>query len=339
MKYRKFGKLNWQISEIGFGAWAIGGDMWGPQRDEESIAALHRAIDLGVNFIDTAQGYGSGHSEEIIGKVLKKRKEEIYIATKVPPKGYAPWPPPENYDSRKSFPAEYIIGECEKSLKRLQREYIDIYQFHTWAPAFNIRDEWFDAMCKLKQQGKIRAIGVSVHDTTPDSVLASLVNGRVDAVQVIYNIFEQYPQFNLLPIAELTGTAIIVRVPFDEGSLTGKFTIDTTFPEGDVRRHYFRGNNLPAVIEKVKQINEFKNYMGHTSWTMPDYALRFCLSHSAVSTVIPGIRNVKQSEANTAVSDGILLDEKEIDDLKKFYWRKDFWREEVLVEEKIQTTT
>lgn len=339
MKYRKFGKLNWQISEIGFGAWAIGGDMWGPQRDEESIAALHRAIDLGVNFIDTAQGYGSGHSEEIIGKVLKKRKEEIYIATKVPPKGYAPWPPPENYDSRKSFPAEYIIGECEKSLKRLQREYIDIYQFHTWAPAFNIRDEWFDAMCKLKQQGKIRAIGVSVHDTTPDSVLASLVNGRVDAVQVIYNIFEQYPQFNLLPIAELTGTAIIVRVPFDEGSLTEKFTIDTTFPEGDVRRHYFRGNNLPAVIEKVKQINEFKNYMGHTSWTMPDYALRFCLSHSAVSTVIPGIRNVKQSEANTAVSDGILLDEKEIDDLKKFYWRKDFWREEVLVEEKIQTTT
>lgn len=339
MKYRKFGKLNWQISEIGFGAWAIGGDMWGPQNDDESIKALHRAIDLGVNFIDTAQGYGSGHSEEIIGKVLKERKEEIYIATKVPPKGYAPWPPPDNYDSRNSFPAEYIIEECEKSLKRIQRDYIDIYQFHTWAPAFNIRDEWFDAMNKLKQQGKIRAIGVSVHDTTPDSVLASLVNGRVDAVQVIYNIFEQYPQFNLLPIAELTGTGIIVRVPFDEGSLTGKFTFDTAFPEGDVRKHYFRGNNLPAVIEKVQEINDFKNSKGHTSWSMPDYALRFCLSHSAVSTVIPGIRNIRQSELNTAVSDGILLDEKEIDELKKFYWRKDFWREEVNLEEKIQTTT
>ena len=333
MKYRKFGKLNWQISEIGFGAWAIGGDMWGPQNDEESVKALHRALDLGVNFIDTAQGYGSGHSEEIIGKVLKERKENIFVATKVPPKGYAPWPPPDNYDSRFSFPAEYIIEECEKSLKRLQRDYVDIYQFHTWASAFNIRDEWFEAMSKLKQQGKIRAIGVSVHDTTPDSVLASLVNDTVDSVQVIYNIFEQYPEFNLLPIAEKTGTGIIVRVPFDEGSLTGKFRTDTTFPEGDVRKHYFRGNNLPTVIHKVKEIEDFKNKKGHTAWSMPDYALRFCLSHSSVSTVIPGIRNINQAEMNTAVSDGILLDKNELEELKQFYWRKDFWHEEVLIEE------
>ena len=333
MKYRKFGKLNWNISEIGFGAWAIGGDMWGPQNDDESIKALHKAIDLGVNFIDTAQGYGSGHSEEIVGKVVKERKEEIYIATKVPPKGYAPWPPPDNYDSRKSFPGNYIIEECEKSLKRLQRDHVDVYQFHTWASAFNIGDEWFEAMSKLKQQGKIRVIGVSVHDTTPDSVLASLVNGRVDAVQVIYNIFEQYPQFNLLPIAEQTGTAIIVRVPFDEGSLTGKFTLQTKFPEGDVRRSYFRGNNLPAVIKKVKEIEELKNSKGHSNWSMPEYALRFCLSHSAVSTVIPGIRNIKQAELNCAVGDGIWLDKKEIDELKKFYWRKDFWREEATLEE------
>jgi aryl-alcohol dehydrogenase-like predicted oxidoreductase len=333
LKYRKFGKLDWELSEIGFGAWAIGGDMWGPQNDDDSVSALHKALDLGVNFIDTAQGYGSGHSEEIIGNVLKERKENIFIATKVPPKGYAHWPPPENYDSRNSFPAEYIIEECEKSLKRLQRDYVDIYQFHTWASAFNIRDEWFEAMSKLKQQGKIRAIGVSVHDTTPDSVLASLVNGRVDSVQVIYNIFEQFPEFNLLPIAEKTGTGIIVRVPFDEGSLTGKFTAQTTFPEGDVRKHYFRGNNLPAVIKKVKEIEDFKNKKGHTSWSMPDYALRFCLSHSAVSTVIPGIRNVKQAEMNTAVSDGIRLDANELEELKQFYWRKDFWHEEVVIEE------
>lgn len=333
MKYRKFGKLNWNISEIGFGAWAIGGDMWGPQNDDESIKALHKAIDLGVNFIDTAQGYGSGHSEELVGKVLKERKEEIYIATKVPPKGYAPWPPPDNYDSKISFPGNYIIEECEKSLKRLQRDYVDLYQFHTWAPAFNIGDEWFESMSKLKQQGKIRAIGVSVHDTTPDSVLASLVNGRVDAVQVIYNIFEQYPQFNLLPISEKMGTGIIVRVPFDEGSLTGKFTLQTTFPDGDVRRSYFHGNNLPAVIKKVKEIEEFKNSKGHSNWSMPEYALRFCLSHSAVSTVIPGIRNVKQAELNCAVGDGIWLDEKEIEEMKKFYWRKDFWREEATLEE------
>lgn len=332
MKYRKFGKLDWQISEIGFGAWAIGGDMWGPQDDNESIKALHKAIDLGVNFIDTAQGYGSGHSEEIVGKVLKERKEEIYVATKVPPKGYAPWPPPDNYDSRISFPSEYIIEECEKSLKRLQRDHLDVYQFHTWASAFNIGDEWFEAMSKLKQQGKIRAIGVSVHDTTPDSVLASLVNGRVDSVQVIYNIFEQYPQFNLLPIAEKMGTGIIVRVPFDEGSLTGKFTTETTFKEGDVRGHYFRGNNLKAVVKKVKEIENFKDSMGHSKWSMAEYALRFCLSHSAVSTVIPGIRNVNQAELNCAVGDGKWLDKNEIEELKKFYWRKDFWNEEITIE-------
>ena len=332
MKYRKFRKLNWNVSEIGFGAWAIGGDMWGPQSDDESIKALHRAIDLGVNFIDTAQGYGGGHSEEIIGKVVKERSEEIYIATKVPPKGYAPWPPPDNYDSRISFPGDYIIEECEKSLKRFQRDYIDIYQFHTWASAFNVRDEWFEAMSRLKEQGKIRAIGVSVPDTTPDAVLASLVNGRVDAVQVIYNIFEQYPQFNLLPIAEQTGTGIIVRVPFDEGSLTGKFTLQTTFHERDVRKNYFRGNNLPAVIKKVKEIEKFKNSKSHIDWSMPEYALRFCLSHSAVSTVIPGIRTVKQAEMNTQVSDGILLGSDEIDELKRFYWRKDFWHEEVAPE-------
>ena len=333
MKYRKFGKLNWQISEIGFGAWAIGGDMWGPQNDNESIKALHRAIDIGVNFIDTAQGYGNGHSEEIVGKVLKEREEEIYVATKVPPKANTPWPPPDNYDSRISFPSEYIIEECEKSLKRLQRDYLDVYQFHTWASAFNLCDEWFEAMSELKQQGKIRAIGVSVHDTTPDSVLASLVNKRVDSVQVIYNIFEQYPQFNLFPIAEKMGTGIIVRVPFDEGSLTGKFTTQTKFPVGDVRKHYFRGNNLKAIIKKVKEIEEFKNSKGHKDWSMPEYALRFSLSHSAVNTVIPGIRNVKQAELNCAVGDGIWLDNKELEELKKFYWRKDFWNEEVSIEE------
>ena len=332
MKYRKFGKFNWQISEIGFGAWAIGGTMWGPQNDDDSIKALHKAIDLGVNFIDTAQGYGAGHSEELIGKVLKERSEEMYVATKVPPKGYAPWPPPDNYDSRKSFPAEYIIEECEKSLKRLQRDYIDIYQFHTWASAFNIRDEWFEAMDKLRDQGKIRAIGVSVHDTTPDSVIASLVNDRVDAVQVIYNIFEQYPQFNLLPIAQKKGTGIIVRVPFDEGSLTGKFTEQTTFPEGDVRQNYFRGNNLRVVVKRVKEIEIFKNEKKHSNWSMAEYALRFCLSHQGISTVIPGIRNVRQAEMNTTVSDGVLLGSEELEDLKKFYWRRDFWREEVPLE-------
>jgi aryl-alcohol dehydrogenase-like predicted oxidoreductase len=330
MKYRNFGKLNWSISEISFGAWAIGGDMWGPQDDSESIKALNKALDLGVNFIDTAQGYGSGHSEELIGMVLRERKEEIFVATKVPPVPGTIWPPPEDYDVNKSFPAERIIEECEKSLRRLKRDYIDIYQFHTWATAFNIRNEWSDAMMKLKEQGKIRAVGVSVPDMTPDNVIGSLALGKVDSVQVIYNIFEQYPEWNLFPAAEKFDTGIIIRVPFDESALTGKLTTDTIFPEGDLRKHYFRGNNLKAVVKKVFAIEDFKNKR-HPEMPLAEYALRFCLSNSTVHTVIPGIRNVRQAEVNTAVSDGNLLCKNELEELKQFYWKKDFWNKEVAI--------
>ncbi|RIK81582.1 aldo/keto reductase [candidate division KSB1 bacterium] len=328
MYYRTFGKLGWKISEISFGAWAIGGDMWGPQDDADSIRALHRAIDLGVNFIDTAQGYGKGHSEELIGKVLKERSEEIYVATKVPAKPGSKWPLPENANANEFFPASYIIEQCEGSLRRLQRDHLDIYQFHTWATAFNVQDEWFEAMAKLKQQGKIHAIGVSVPDTTPDNVIGALALDRVQSVQVIYNIFEQYPQWNLLPVCEKLGIGVIVRVPFDEGALTGKYTTQTTFPEGDVRRRYFRGRNLPAVINRVEKIREFKNKR-HPHMSMAEYALRFCLSHSAVNTVIPGIRNVQQAEMNLAASDGLWLDSNELQELKQFAWMKDFWHEEV----------
>jgi len=327
MKYRKFGNLDWEISEIGFGAWAIGGDMWGPQDDTQSIKALHKALDLGVNFIDTAQGYGSGHSETIIGQVLKDRSEDIYVATKVPPKNMQ-WPPPEHAELSEVFPSSYIIEECEKSLKRLQRDYVDIYQFHTWVPSFNIRDEWLEAMTRLRTQGKIRAIGVSVPDTTPDYVIGALAQDRVQSVQLIYNIFEQYPQLNVFPVCERLGIGVIVRVPFDEGALTGKFTTETTFPEGDVRQHYFRGNNLSAVIRRVEDIRAFKNKR-HPDVSMAEYALRFCLSHPAVSTVIPGIRNIEQAQMNVAASDGTLLAPDELDELRRFAWRKDFWHEEV----------
>ncbi len=330
MKYRQFGNTGWSISEISFGAWAIGGDMWGPQNDDESVKALHKAVDLGVNFIDTAQGYGKGHSEELIGKFLKERREEIFVATKIPPVEGTVWPPPQEQDILISYPEGYLTKQCEISLKRLQRDYIDVLQFHTWAAAFNTRDEWFNELSRLKEQGKIRAIGVSVHDTTPDSVIGSLALNKVDSVQVIYNIFEQYPEWNLFPVAQHFAAAIIVRVPFDEGALTGKFTESTKFPEGDVRKHYFRGNNLKAVIKKVEEIKQVKDEQ-HPQMSMAEYALRFCLSHPAVSTVIPGIRNIRQAEMNTAASDGVLLSEEEKNKLKKFCWRKDFWREEAVL--------
>lgn len=328
MKYRPFGALGWNVSEIGFGAWAIGGDMWGPQRDDESLRALHRALDLGVNFIDTAQGYGKGHSEELIGKLLKDRREEVFVATKVPPSPGSVWPPPEDADARKVFPGSYIIDQCHGSLKRLGRDHIDIYQFHTWATAFNGADEWFEAMSRLKEQGKIRAIGVSVPDTTPDNVIGALALGKVDAVQVIYNIFEQYPRWNLFPVCERLGTGVIVRVPFDEGALTGRLTESTTFPEGDVRRHYFRGRNLKAVVKRVEAVRSFKDRV-LPAMSMPELALRYCLSHRAVSTVIPGIRNVRQAEANVAPGDGAGLPDEILGEMDQFAWRKDFWHLEV----------
>jgi len=302
--------------------------MWGPQDDAESLRALHRAIDLGVNFIDTAQGYGKGHSEELIGRLLHERKENLFIATKVPPRPGVPWPPPEDADARQFFPASYLIEQCEASLKRLQRDYIDVYQFHTWATAFNEAEEWCEAMTKLKQQGKIRAVGVSVPDATPDNVIGSLALEKVDAVQVIYNLFEQYPRWNLLPVCQKLGIGVIVRVPLDESALTGKLTSSTMFPEGDVRRHYFRGRNLPAVLRRVEEIRKFKDDH-YPAMSLAELALRYCLSHSAVSTVIPGIRSTAQAEQNTAPSDGRLFTTEELSLMNRFAWRKDFWHVEV----------
>ncbi|MFC2085812.1 aldo/keto reductase [Bacteroidota bacterium] len=327
MEYRKFGNQDWDISAIGFGAWAIGGNMWGPQEDAESVRALHRALDLGVNLIDTAQAYGKGHSEEIIGRVLKERSEEIFVATKVPP-AIPGWPPPADGSADDHFPVDFIIERLEGSLRRLGRDYVDIYQFHSWASAFNLESRWYEAMSRLREQGKIRAIGVSVPDTIPDNVIGALANGHVDAVQVIYNVFDQYPKRNLFPVAERLGTGIIVRVPFDEGALTGKYTLETTFPDNDVRQKYFRGRNLPAVIERVRRIEQFKNER-HPEMSMAEYALRFCLSHTAVSTVIPGIRNPQQAEWNAAAADGIPLGNDELEALAQFAWKKDFWNEEV----------
>lgn len=326
MKYRKFGNMNWEVSEIGFGAWAIGGG-WGPQSDTESIKALHRALDLGVNFIDTAQGYGEGKSEEIIGKVLKERKEEIYVATKIPPKEFD-WPARIDYDVRKAFPKEYIIEECEKSLKRLQREYVDVYQFHTWSMRFNDQVDWFETFEILKKDGKIRASGASVPDIDPYFIDGALAEGKIDSIQLIYNLFEQFLAWNTLKVCKAHNIGVIVRVPFDEGALTGKYNLDTTFPDGDVRQHYFRGMNLKAVIEKVNEIKKYKDEK-HPDLSMADFALKFCLSNDTVSTVIPGIRNIKQAEMNTSVSDGLYLSKEELEELTKFAWRKDFWNEEV----------
>ncbi len=293
MEYKILGKTDLKISKVGFGAWAIGGNMWGPQDDSDSIAALNKAIDLGVNFIDTAAAYGNGHSEKIIGKVLKERKEKVYIATKIPP---LMWPPPPNTHAKDAFPKESIIKHVEQSLKNLGVDCIDLIQLHSWRENWTNDTDWYETLLELRKSGKIKFIGVSVHDNLEDEALGLIETGRVDTIQVVYNVLAQTPQKTLFPKALKYNIGIISRVPLAYGALTGKFTKDTRFAENDFRAGKYSGTALDKVVEKVET---YKKVVGTSDKeTLISYAIYFASNHLAVSTTIPGIRNSKQAEEN-----------------------------------------
>lgn len=293
MKYRTLGRTNLKISEIGFGAWAIGGNMWGPQDDNDSIKAINKAIDLGLNFIDTAAAYGNGHSETIIGKVLKTRSERVYIATKIPP---TVWPPGPETNSKDIFPKERIISYVENSLRNLRLDCIDLIQLHSWRENWTNETEWHEALLELKKAGKINFIGVSVHDNMEDEALGLIETGRIDSIQVVYNILSQTPKINLFPKALKHNIGIITRVPLAYGALTGKFTENTIFTENDFRIRKYSGQGLKEVLEKVK---EFKQIAGTSDRKkLISHAIQFSLTHEAISVTIPGIRNETQAEEN-----------------------------------------
>jgi len=321
MKQRSFGKTGWKISEIGFGCWGIGGG-WGPRDDREARAALRRALDLGVDFFDTAWIYGEGKSERLLGEVLRGTAKPFRAATKVPAKTMD-WPAHPGLDIRKAFPAAWIIGCTEVSLKRLGLERVDLQQMHIWTDAWVEAEEWRAASEKLKKDGKIRAFGVSVNDHEPDSVLKLVATGEIDSVQVIYNLFDQTPAERLFPLAQEHGVAVIARVPFDEGSLAGAFTPETRFPKGDWRAGYFKGERLRETCERVER---FKSLLGKEAPTLPALALKFILSHPAVSTVIPGMRRIANVEANCAVSDGRPLPKEKLAALKEHAWPRNFYQ-------------
>lgn len=320
MKYRKLGRAGMDVSEIGFGAWAIGGS-WGPQNEKDSIDALHRSIDLGVNFIDTAAGYGNGKSERIIGEVLKTRSEKVWVATKTPPLP-GKWPPSPYCDMDERYPEKYLRENVEERLRNLQTDVIDVLQLHTWTRAWNRNPRPFETLRKLQAEGKIRAIGVSTPEQDQNSVIDLMRGGWIDTVQVIYNIFEQEPAAELLPVAQETNTGIIVRVVFDEGALTGKYTAETKFAEDDFRRNYFAGDRLERAVRRAEKVKED---IADTGLTMPQVALKFALMHPAVSTVIPGIRNVGQAEANIGASDLPDLSEATMLKLREHNWQRGFW--------------
>ncbi len=302
MQYRNIGKTGISVSEIGFGAWGIGGG-WGPTADAELIRALKRAFDLGITFYDTAAAYGEGHSETLIGKAFEGRRDQVVIASKIPPKN-GRWPAKDTDNLRDLFPADWIIETTERTLKNLGSDYLDVQQLHAWANAFMEQTEWLEALQKLKEQGKIRAFGVSANDWDPYGAVNLVKSGWIDSVQVIYNIFEQRPEEQLLPAAVEHGVGIFARVPFEEGLLTGTFKPGYQFADGDWRGEWLTPERLEIAWPKVEAL---KQYLAPDRPTLAALALKFCLSHPAVSSVIPGMRRISSVEANAPVSDGVLL--------------------------------
>lgn len=315
MKYRTLGRTGIEISEIGFGAWGIGGVQWTGGDDEEARRALNMAIDEGLNFIDTALAYGEGHSERLVGEVARSRKEQIYIATKVPPKNRE-WPA-RDVPLQQVFTYDYIIECTETSLRNLGVETIDLQQLHVWNDSWTDESEWIDALTKLREEGKVRYFGLSINDYQPWNAVEALRQGHIDAVQVIYNIFEQAPEDELYPVCQELNIGVIARVPFDEGGLTGAVRPDSVFPDSDFRSWFFSGDRKQEVFDRVERL---KSLLGDEAESLAELALRYTLSHDAVSTVIPGMRTGKHVTANISYSDGKKLSSETLSRLKEFAW-------------------
>src|SRR4051812_11535743 len=317
MQYRTFGRTGWKVSEIGYGMWGMAG--WTGSEADEVNRALDRAIEMGCNFFDTAWAYGDGLSEEILNALIKRHPgKKLYVATKVPPKNRK-WPSKPTYKLEDVFPADYIIEYTEKSLKNLGVETIDLQQFHVWEDSWAGQDEWKEAITTLTQQGKVQAWGVSVNRWEPDNCLSTLRTGLIDAVQVIYNIFDQAPEDELFPLCRELNIGVIARVPFDEGTLTGTMTKGTTFPPGDWRGTYFVPENLNASVDHADALKP----LVPEGMNLPEMALRFILSNPDVSTTIPGMRKLRNVEANMQAGDGKGLPGELLQELKKHRWDRE----------------
>lgn len=314
MEYRPFGRTGWPVSEIGYGMWGMG--EWTGSDDSESLDSLRRAVELGCNFFDTAWAYGAGHSERLLAALIREYPtERIYTATKIPPKNRI-WPSRRGFRLEDVFPYDYIVDYTNRSLQNLEVETIDLMQFHVWEDDWARQDDWQRAVEDLRQQGKVRAWGVSVNRWEPDNVLNTLETGLIDAVQVIYNIFDQAPEDRLFPACERLNVAVIARVPFDEGTLTGNLTKDTTWPEGDWRNSYFVPENLHASVDRAEALRP----LVPEGMSMAEMALRFILANPAVATIIPGMRKLRHVDANIAASDGNGLPVDLVEQLRAHRW-------------------
>jgi aryl-alcohol dehydrogenase-like predicted oxidoreductase len=321
MHTRRLGRTGLEISEVGYGAWGIGGSQWIGAEDDESVRALRRAIELGLNFIDTALAYGQGHSERIVGQVVRDVPQTVHVATKVPPKNLT-WPAEEGSKVADVFPGDHVRACAERSLRNLGLETIDLLQLHVWQDDWLGQGDWLDTVRALQQEGTIRFFGISINDHQPANGVRAVREGVVDTVQVIYNIFDQSPEDELLPATAEHDVGVLARVPFDEGGLTGRITPETTFPEDDFRNSYFRDGRKAEVQERVRAIT---SDLGRPEDDIAELALRYILSNPAVSTVIPGMRSVRNVERNLAVADGNGLPPEQVEALKHHRWVRDFY--------------
>lgn len=316
MNYRKFGRTGWIVSEIGYGMWGMAG--WTGSDDEESMRSLQRSVDLGCNFFDTAWGYGNGHSESLLGELVRKNPDKkLYTASKIPPKNLQ-WPARAGATLDETFPPDHIEEYIHKSLENIGLPSIDLMQFHVWQDAWADDDRWANKMDEMRRQGLVKAVGISINRWEPWNGIRAVRSGVIDSVQVIYNIFDQNPEDELFPACEEMDVAVIARVPFDEGTLTGTLTKHSKWPEGDWRNTYFVPENLTASVERADALKPL--VPGGT--TMAQMALRFILDNPTVSTIIPGMRKVAHVESNIAASDAGPLDTELHAELKKHRWER-----------------
>jgi aryl-alcohol dehydrogenase-like predicted oxidoreductase len=316
MRYRPLGRLGWRVSEVGYGMWGLAG--WTGRDDDETRRSLQLAVDLGCTFFDTALAYGEGHSEKLLGELVRGNPGKgIVVATKIPPRNRI-WPSRRGFRLDDVFPADHIRASTETSLRNLGLPVIDLMQFHVWEDDWAADDRWQSAVALLKRDGLVRGIGISVNRWEPANAICTLRTGLIDAVQVIYNIFDQNPEDELFPVCRELGVAVIARVPFDEGTLTGTLTRDSRWPDGDWRNSYFVPENLIPSVERAERLRP----LVPAGSTMPEMALRFVLSNQDVATVIPGMRKERHVRANIAASDAGPLSKELLDKLRAHRWER-----------------
>ena len=323
MNYRTFGRTGWKVSEIGYGMWGMAS--WSNSEDQESLRSLQAAVDLGCNFYDTAFAYGEGRSEGLLGQTVRANEgTQLYTATKIPPKNLK-WPAQAEFTLDDCYPPEHIEEYIHRSLENAGLESFDLIQFHTWEDSWVDDDRWAMQIAELCGQGLVNAVGISINRWEPWNGVKAVKSGLIDSVQVIYNIFDQNPEDQLFPACREMNVAVIARVPFDEGTLTGTLSKDSSWPEGDWRNVYFVPENLLPSLERVEALKELlgewnQSHAGEPPLTLPEMALRFILSNPDVSTIIPGMRKLSHVQSNIAASDLGPLPAELLVKLRKHRW-------------------